>query len=196
MIETISPRSPDWLFAQIAWIYESELSIGLLPKLGNFFLKRFFRAAARYGILIVHVEHKAFVNGFVLGSANSKLFYARMLLRLWPYILAAVLRSPQIRHRAKATGSYIAKSDVSLPKAELLSIAVSQSNQRRGIGAELVSALERRFAALDVCKYRVTTAKEQTGAIAFYRKRGGLVVSETNVGGLPAVTFVMTGWHG
>ena len=83
-------------------------------------------------------------------------------------------------------------SKSSSPATELLSIAVDPRFQRSGAGAELLRDFRLKLLIYDVQKFRVTASDTQKGALQFYRKHGGIIVSETDLGGLRSFTFVMS----
>jgi GNAT superfamily N-acetyltransferase len=58
------------------------------------------------------------------------------------------------------------------PVAKIVAMVVDASARRRGVGAELVSALEGRAAAAGAGKIVVTSASRRADAHAFYEKLG------------------------
>lgn len=179
------------VFRQIAELHADQLKVGLLASFGIPFLERFYRRAATdpLAILIASVKDGEVI-GFVMGCVSPFKFHFRMLVRLWPVITWQLLRRPGHMYRGLSVARYVG-SKSSGPAPELLSIVVDPRFQRSGAGAELFRDFKLKLLACDVHKFRVTASETQKAALPFYRKHGGIVISETNLGGLRSFTFVM-----
>jgi ribosomal protein S18 acetylase RimI-like enzyme len=189
---SVVPGSPAEVFRQIAELHADQLKAGLLASFGARLLERLYRYAAadRDAILVGDVRDGK-VTGFVMGSTQPSRFNRRILVKLSPSIAWQLLQRPSIIPRAASLARYIG-SRPSGPTAELLSIAVDPKLQASGIGERLLREFHVKLRTYDVREYRVTAAITQTAALQFYRKHGGVIVSEIDLGNLRAFTFVMS----
>lgn len=182
------------LFPQIADIHAEQLKAGLLASFAPSFLTRLYRRAAAdpLSILIVGLKDQEVV-GFAMGSVSPFRFYLGALVRLWPWLTAELAHRPVILGRAASLGKYAFAPTAAQtgPNAELLSIAVKAGHQGTGVGNELIRQFRLALLALDEYNFRVTAADTQQVARTFYRKHGGVVISETNLGGLQSFTYQM-----
>ena len=179
------------IFRQIAELHADQLKAGLLASFGILFLERFYRRVATdpLAILIANIKDEEVI-GFVMGCVSPFQFHFRILVRLSPAIVWHLLRRPGIIHRALSLAKYVG-SKSSRPSPELLSIAVDPRFQRSGVGAELLRQFQLKLPAYQFHKFQVTASETQKAALKFYRKHGGVIVSETDLGGLRSFTFVM-----
>lgn len=182
------------LFPQIAAIHAEQLKAGLLASFAPQVLERLYRRASTdpLSILVVSFDETGTVTGFVMGSLSPFRFYLGSLMRIWPWLALEVWRRPQIIGRAASLGKYaFAPKRLRGPGAELLSIAVRADDQHSGVGAELLRQFRMALLALDEKSFRVTASDTQKAARKFYRKHGGVVISETDLGGLRSFTYEM-----
>jgi ribosomal protein S18 acetylase RimI-like enzyme len=188
----VFPASPAEVFRQIAELHADQLKAGLLASFGPRLLEQLYRCAAADPdvILLAHVRDGK-VTGFVMGSIHPSRFNRRLLIRLFPMIAWQILCRPSMVPRALSLARYIGFRPAG-PTAELLSIAVDPQLRASGIGEALLREFHFRLRKHDVLEYRVTAADTQTAALQFYRKHGGVVVSEIDLGSLRAFTFIMS----
>lgn len=114
-----------------------------LSSLGPLFLREFYKAALqdKSGIALVSTVADV-VSGFAVGTTEPRGFYRRIIVNNWYRFSVAsfvpVLKQPQtifhIFRRLLAT----AQSDYVENETLLISIAVHPSNQRQGIGGQLM----------------------------------------------------------
>jgi len=187
----LKPGTTREFFQRIAELHADQLKVGLLASFGAPFLERFYRRAATdpRAIFIAGIKDGEVV-GFVLGCVSPFKFYFRMLVWLWPAIIWQLLRRPKHMFRGLSLARYVG-SKSSGPAPELLSIVVDPRFQRSGAGAELLRDFKLTLLTYDVHKFRVTAAETQSTALPFYRKHGGVIISETDLGGLRSFTFAM-----
>src|SRR5262249_35263121 len=114
----------------------------------------------------------------------------RLLTKLWPMIAGRLLLRPSVIPRAFSLARYVGSRQPG-PQAELLSIAVDPNFQASGIGELLLREFHSQLRKHGVSQYRVTAAHTQPAALRFYRKHGGVAVSEITLGNLRSFTFVM-----
>ena len=186
----ISGDRPAPIFDAIARIHAQELSAGLLPLLGKRFLRQLYRRAAldRQGLLIVAKRNGQCV-GFVMGTTDPPSYYRGVRLRALPAVGLALVRNPRLVGRILSLARYASRQP-GAPFAELLSIAVAASQQRFGVGQGLYDAFCRELSQRGIEEFCVTASETQGAALKFYRRQGGEVVSETDLGGLRSFTFI------
>lgn len=183
-------RSFDF-FADIARLHATELSAGLLPLFGVQFLERMYRFASSHpGSLIIAAIENGSVAGFVMGSAAPSQFYAGLLLRTWPILIYTFARRPRAIIRALSLARYVSKASGG---AELLSIVVRSGHRGTGLATKLLHAFEHQLGACGITKFYVTAADTQPAALRFYQKTGGIIVAESDLGGLRTLTFMYGG---
>lgn len=187
----INPSAPRDIFRQVAKIHVDQLNVGLLASFGSPFLERFYRRAATDPrAIFIAIIKDGEVIGFVLGCVSPFKFYIRILVWLWPSIIWHLLWRPGDFRRGLSLARYVG-SKPSIPSPELLSIAVAPAFQRSGAGAKLLRQFQLRLHVYEISDFRVTASETQDNAIKFYRKYGGVIVSETDLGGLKSFTFLM-----
>jgi ribosomal protein S18 acetylase RimI-like enzyme len=191
-IRTIEGGDHEEICKKIAQIHAKTLTVGLLPTLGQPFLEGLYRSAARDRscVLIVAVEDDRVI-GFVMGSICPPSFYLRSAFRSFPRILTAIVKRPRVLSRLLSVFRYAARSN-SNPSAELLSIAVCRKYRGTGISGALLREFKLKMTIRNIHKFRVTAADTQMAALKFYRKNGGIALSDFDLGGLRSVTFIMS----
>lgn len=123
----------------------------------------------------------------------------RSLLRRWPallLLLAPSLLIPTrlwriieiVRYSRKAADG---EEAVSLPAAELLSVAVAPSCRGRGHAASLYAELARFFIEREQEAFKIVVGSELEGAHCFYRRMGAEPRAEIAIhGGAPSTLYV------
>jgi len=113
-----------------------------------------------------------------------------LLIRAWPRIVAALTRHPLAIARAVSLGRHLVRPT----GAELLSIVVRPEYRGTGLASVLLKEFETQIAEISgAARFYVTAADTQVAALRFYRKTGGIVVKEAELGGLRTLTFVYDG---
>jgi ribosomal protein S18 acetylase RimI-like enzyme len=182
----IRPMVPSDI-ARVAALQVAFLEGSILTELGPRFLTRFHTAA-----LDLH-STRAFVAagsgadlaGFVVGSIDVDAFNHHVKPRILLPLAGSLL--PPRRWRlmwSVARGLTEAEPQPHVP-AELLLLVVDSRVRRRGIGLQLLSALEASFAAGHVSRYRVAVRSHLAVARLFYRASGFELEQELTVLGHP-----------
>ncbi len=167
----------DGLVRQVARLHLKAISYSsFITDFGEGFLFELYRALLemRLGFLIVALDGTR-LEGFVLGTDGSNLNQA-VLRRPWafmPSMLPAVLRKPSLVPKIIAAAFYGDKTlGITDLRAELVAIAVEESTRSRGLGKNLVLALDSEMRARGVTRYKVTTHTDMTRANKFYLANG------------------------
>ena len=167
----------------VACMHIEALDKSFLASLGESFLALFYKALVEYkeGILIV-AEDDGKVIGFISGVKNTGDFYRYFLKR--HFIKAGFLLLPRVVNlstlrRVFEILRYFGE-DIggSIPKAELLSIAVEKNYQGRGTSKLLFETLIEKFHRMGVNEFRVVVGSVLTRAKRFYQKMGCVKVGE------------------
>lgn len=189
---SIKSGSGQRIIDQIASMHAERLKAGFLPSLGASLLARVYRCAAGdpNTILLADLDGRR-VRGFVMGTFSTRAFYLRFMARNVAALAWSIARRPATLLRAMSVGKYAALSAKQRSTAELLSIAVGDDSDRRGIGSALLKGLEARLAERGVTWYRVIVSDTQRPALAFYLKHGGTIIARTSLGGLPSYVLLM-----
>ena len=161
--------------AGIAAVHAERINEGLLVRLGPRFLARLYRRIVRSPVGAAFVaEADDTVVGFVAAATSTKAFYRDFLVHDGvPAVLAAfpaIVRAPRPVWETLRYGT--ADGDVDLPRAEILSIAVSRDATGQGLGGGLLAEALGELGRRGVESARVVTAVGNAPAIAMY-ERGG-----------------------
>jgi glycosyltransferase involved in cell wall biosynthesis/ribosomal protein S18 acetylase RimI-like enzyme len=173
----ISQVQPDDLEHVVAVHMESFQNF-FLSQLGPGFLRVLYGSILEdgSGIALKH-ENQAGLDGFVFGTSEPQGFYRRLLQRRWPQFAAAslpaLLRDPRILPRLLRALHNPHQFQAKANSALLMSVAVSQQAQGRGIGRQLVQAFldeafQRGLAAVTL----TTDAANNEAVNAFYQGLG------------------------
>lgn len=162
--------------ARAAELHCVALAGDFLPSLGKDFLTIFYQGVIdlKVGFGFVAMEAGQPV-GFVLGSGDTSSLFkqlatSRALAFGW-YVLAAVLRQPKLIANVFETFLYPSKENVP-EKAELVVIGFEPAYRGRGLGRQLVNALDDAFRAQGIHSYKVTVLQSNSGANKFYQALG------------------------
>ncbi|MBI5035487.1 MAG: GNAT family N-acetyltransferase [Chloroflexi bacterium] len=168
--------------ARVAEIHCAALAGDFLPSLGKEFLTIFYQGVFDLGVGFGFI---AFENnqpvGFVLGSVDtSSLFKQIVLSKAIPMslrVFVALFRRPKLISNVLETFLYPSKEDVP-EKAELVVIGFDEAYRGRGLGRQLVNALNETFRAQGVHSYKVTVLQSNQRANRFYTALGFKCVKE------------------
>ncbi|MBU0513626.1 MAG: GNAT family N-acetyltransferase [Proteobacteria bacterium] len=143
---TILPLTADHL-DQVVAIHLARFPEDFITSLGRGWLRRVFypaylELAGGFGFVAVGENT---VRGYIVGSEDSRSFYAQMLRwrtfgLAWSFLWAA-LRRPRMIKRALAVRRTVRAEPEPPAPADLSYVALKPGSERRGIGAALVSAL-------------------------------------------------------
>ena len=157
----------------IAKIHQTEISGGFLSSLSPAFLERFYLALIQSPVsfCIVAKENDNVV-GFVAGTTNLNAFYKYFLIRY--FFQSFFILLPKIFSSLKKvveTLLYPQKGQ-SLPKAELLTIAITKEFQGKGVGGQMIQPFILEMKKRNISVFKVVVGESLAGAIAFYEKQG------------------------
>ncbi len=168
----------------IARIHKTQISGGFLSSLPEAFLQTFYLALieSSASFCVVAKEDETVI-GFISAATDVSAFY-RYFLRHYFFssafmLLPKVFSSPK---RIMETLLY-PKKEQSLPKAELLTIAVSAKFQGRGIGTQLFAIFVTEMKQRGASQVKVLVGENLKPAIAFYEKSGFTFVKNISVHG-------------
>lgn len=179
IIERVGPRDMK-LCRRVAQLHGAQIHHGLLPLLGVPFMAQMYAgiAGAPHSGIWAAVEGEQLL-GFISGSADIAAMYRSLLLTHGLRLAIASglsLFRLQVLSKLPTVLLYpFQKRDVpdrSAPEAELLSVAVADEAQGRGVGRQLIGTFETALRGWGVTRYRVLTNKAEEGSNAFYRATG------------------------
>ena len=156
-----------------ARLHASAIHEGFLPTLGPAFLTRLYRRVVRHpdSFLLV-ADDRGAVQGFIAGTEDVGALYKSFALR--DGVLAGIVAAPRVVRSWRRVWETLCypSGEQDLPPAELLAVAVAPSARGKGLGRELVAALQSQFERRDVKEARVTVAAHNDSAIALYKRCG------------------------
>lgn len=159
---------------EITKIHKKALYGDFLPSLGQSFLQTFYEGViGKPGIYGFATAENGEIRGFVVGTKDSnKIFSLALhsnLIKLAFLIFVQLIKKPLLIKNVAETFLY-PKKDTG-PKAELVVIAVDGNYQGKGVGKQLVRALERAFKKDGIRRYKVTVHADKR-AVGFYEHLG------------------------
>lgn len=171
---------------QLAALHAARISEGFLPTLGSRFLTRLYRRIAKSPRAFAHVAvDDGTIVGFAAGSDDVGRLYREFLLR--DGVVAALVAAPRLARSSRRvieTLRYPSSVDTdSLPRAEILSVAVAAAAGRRGIGRRVVAAAVAEFDRRGIDAIKVVAAADNTAAERLYTGEGFTEVHELAVHG-------------
>jgi ribosomal protein S18 acetylase RimI-like enzyme len=168
-------------FYSVACLHAESIKTGFLSKLGIPFLIELYKAIHKQKGAFVYVgETNERICGFIAGVIDTNSLYKKVLYKNW---IRFILPTFKFVFNFKACRMIIETILYGFKKerlvtvecsysAELLSIAVANFERGKGVGKELVSALEKRFTEYGVTQYKVVTFSEDQQSNDFYRACG------------------------
>jgi ribosomal protein S18 acetylase RimI-like enzyme len=162
--------------SEAAEIHLKEIKKGFLNKLGKNFLNIFYEAIAfsPFSFLIVAKDGNSAV-GFISGCIESKKFYGYFVKKYFFSIFLVIflkILNPKIAIKILETIRYSKGDKENIPKAELLTIAVSEKFQGRGIARELFNGFLSEMRKRGVKEFKVVVGENLTKPVNFYEKQG------------------------
>jgi len=164
-------------FQAIAQIHAEALKGEFLPSLGISFLEIYYQSILKDPSVIgfVYLEDDT-PAGFIIGCLDTAKMFRKTIqnsgLRLGLSAMPSIIKKPHIVRNIFDTFSYPEKEGKVSEKSELLVIAISNKNRRKGHGRELVRQLNNTFYDLGVCSYKVSVSQSHQEANIFYRQLG------------------------
>lgn len=187
--------------SQVARLHISGISAGFISSLGEEFVAALYEAIAEspYGFGFVE-EDEGEVAGFIAFTTNLKKLYKTIFLRRglrFLFILASKLFSFQRIKKILETLFYPGKVAPELPQAELLSIAISETQRGKGIAKKLVFRGLDEAAGRDIGRVKVLVADFNKVANKLYQKTGFELFSHIESHGIKSNIYVadMSGYN-
>ncbi len=155
---------------QIAEIHYKYLKLGLLSRLGESFLQRFYKSLLKNSntFTLVAVDDSQIV-GFVTGAMNLRTIPRTMIYNLWFPAAVAVAKRPAIIAKLIKTFFYPSFRE-NKKVGEIFSLVVIPSYRKHGIGAKLVKSCQKEFKKRGCKNYQVSVREKMVGANQFYQK--------------------------
>ena len=171
------------ILKQVAKLHKESITTGFLSSLGEDFLYCLYKAISLSdkAVLLVDVE-KGRVRGFVAGSLDFADIKMQLLKSCKATLLKVLLKlviNPKRFFRFLETYHYTnTKKDLTLPAAELLSIAVHPLYRKQKIATNLYKALVEYMKKNRVNKFKIVVGENLKGAQKFYEKMGAKKVKD------------------
>jgi ribosomal protein S18 acetylase RimI-like enzyme len=161
--------------AAIARLHRRSLPDAFLPRLGDAFLRRLYRAMITDPeALVLVADSGSGVQGFAAGTPSVRRFYRRFMVRhgipAGLSVLPRLLR-PGMPRQLWETARYPQGPSL-LPEAELMAIAVAPGRRSSGVGERLARQLLRGLGARGVAEVKVVVGADNEGANRFYQRLG------------------------
>lgn len=179
--------SSDFLKSVIR-IHRIEISQGFLSSLGDNALALLFSHASesQFGrLLIAKDAESGQIVGFLLGTIDTGAFYKDFLCKKFfkaAFVLAPKLLSFEKVRKVFETLFYPTKEELkTLPKPELLDIAVLKEYQGAGVAQLLFQKFAENLYAIGIDRFKITTGESLVTAQRFYEKLGAEKAGEVEV---------------
>lgn len=186
--ELMLPQDRASLYRSVAELHAANIDQGFLSSLGLGFLSLMYRAIDEVdeSVLVVSKSDKQVI-GFIAGATSMRPIYRRML-RYWPQLFWALLpslSSPQRVRRIIEILRYSsdkgACSKVTLPTAELLSIAVSHEFRGQRHADDLYRELCEHFLQQKLPAFKIVVGSVLLPAHKFYQRMGAKPTADVEV---------------
>lgn len=170
---------------EVVTIHISSFPGFFLTFLGENFLRIYYESVLEQEdrIAFISFSETAQIEGFVVGSANPRGFYSRLLAKKWyKFALASIvpaLKKPRIIIRLLRALAYPAANPAGENMCGLYSVCVNPTTQSRGIGQQLVERFLQDAKAKSCQEVFLTTDKLNNQNVnCFYQKLGFQVEKE------------------
>lgn len=172
---------------QVVDIHLSSFTGFFLSSMGVSFLKIFYEAALFDNASIAFVvEQEQRIFGFVAGTTQPEGFYKRILGRNWYRFLLAcvvpILKQPLTALRLMQRLLMVRENQHQVNQALLLSIAVSPTNQGRGLGGQLLKAFIQESRKHGLSSVKLTTDAQGNEPVNRFYQKNGFELFRTYVG--------------
>lgn len=171
-------NSSDFL-KNVIRIHRIEISQGFLSSLGDSVLALLFSHASesRFGrLLIAKDATSGQIVGFLLGTIDTGAFYKDFLCKKSlkaVFVLVPKLLSFEKARKVFETLFYPTKGEFkTLPKPELLDIAVLKEYQGTGVAQLLFKEFSKKLRDMGIEEFKIATGESLVGAQRFYKKLG------------------------
>jgi ribosomal protein S18 acetylase RimI-like enzyme len=182
--------------SQVADLHIKGISTGFLSSLGPAFVKSLYEAIAEspHGFGLVQTE-KGIVVGFVAFTTDLSKLYKSICLKKGFFFLILVFKklfSWNTIKRLFQTLFYPKKSNtLKLPNAELLSIAVDESQRGKGIAPMLIQKGFEMCAERGISEIKVLVADFNQTANRLYQKTGFTFVTQIDSHGVKSNIYII-----
>jgi GNAT superfamily N-acetyltransferase len=182
-----SVDSSDFL-ENVIRIHRIEISQGFLSSLGDNALALLFSHASesRFGRLLIAKDTSSEqIVGFLLGTVDTGAFYKDFLCKKGlkaVFVLVPKLLSFEKVRKVFETLFYPTKEELkTLPKPELLDVAVLKEYRGTGVAQLLFQEFAKKLYAIGIDRFKITTGESLVGAQRFYEKLGAEKAGEVEV---------------
>ncbi len=168
----------------IAKIHKAEIGAGFLSSLSIAFLTRFYQALieSKSSFCVVAKEQNELV-GFIAGVSNMDTFYAYFLGHYFFQSFFILLPSIFSSFKKIWEALRYPTKEQSLPKAELLTIAITKEFQGKGVGSLLLPKFVAEMKKRNVGIFKVVVGQQLANAIKFYEKNNFIFLQNTTIHG-------------
>ncbi len=162
---------------KIAAIHKKEIKQGFLSSLPLVFLEKLYICVIENDFCIVATENNDVI-GFVAGTKNINKLYSYFFKKYFLY--SAIILLPKILNIKKIfeTLLYPKKDDI---EPELLTIAVKNEFQGKGVAKEMFDAFVLEMKKYNVKTFKVLVGEDLKPAINFYERNGFKFLKEIQV---------------
>ncbi|MBN1872938.1 MAG: GNAT family N-acetyltransferase [Anaerolineae bacterium] len=164
---------------QVVMIHLSSFPGFFLTFLGPRFLKLLYTymVSSPEGVGYIYVNDKDEIVGFVCGSLQSSGFYEKFFRSQWFHVsvtlLEIIAHHPTVFSRIVWRALSPPQASVKPGNATLMSIAVHNEYQRKGIGRELVQEFLKGVQQFNIQKVNLTTDRDKNEHVnTFYQNLG------------------------
>ena len=184
---------------QVARLHAACLNQGFLSKLGEDLLVLLYRdMTMQEDVFVIAAEVNGEIAGFVAGACHVGGLYRHFVLRhafdAGLRILPSFLSLKTLRRVTETLLYPLTRrrhTEIPLPEAELLSIAVGENHRGTPVAAVLYHALMEQFQARGEKAFQIRVGAELQRAIRFYEKMGARQATHIEVHrGEPSVAMV------
>ena len=166
------------LAKEVAELHCRHIEGGVLGILGPRFLGTLYRYIADSSGSAVWVDvDEGALRGFICGCRDDKAMFSAVLRRGFPRLALAGIAS--LGRRGVITGIFSTirvlvgpSVGTDQPRAQLLSIAVSEAHRRKNVASGLVGQLHQQFALWNVNRALVWTTESNSPALGLYESHG------------------------
>jgi ribosomal protein S18 acetylase RimI-like enzyme len=177
--------SPEDIDAVVT-LQEAHLNGSIVTQLGSRFLSRFHAVALSHPATVALVARDGqSIVGFALGTTDVQAFNRHAKPRILGALIRALASPTRVRLSLSLAQMAVENEPQPPVSSELLLLAVDRRARRRGVGAELIAALERVLVQRHVARYRVAMRSHLAEARAFYAALGFQHEQERRVLGHP-----------
>lgn len=166
------------LAREVAELHCRHIEGGVLGILGPRFLGTLYRYIADSSGAAVWIDvDEGALRGFICACRDDKEMFSAVLRRGFPRLalagIASLARSGVLSGVLSTVRVLVGPSvDTDQPRAQLLSIAVSESHRRKNVASGLVAQLHQQFALWNVKRALVWTTESNSAALGLYESHG------------------------